>query len=204
VLTKRGVKDHQLCNYKYDRKYEENRKFEQEKYLLRNKDKNDEEKNIIEDIRKLDIVIKKEEREQINLKKALKLEEVVNDAEKDFAEMLDVAKLAQIEHPVYTRQQYLSRPLQLPPKVNSKLLEVMQGLNIPDKIIGNKVNEELYDQLRKQILLMFSAQRYIKKKEIEKKTLEDKKKKQAAKEDADPEKKKLAGENLKKKMTQTR
>lgn len=32
----------------------------------------------------MDIVIKKEEREQINLKKALKLEEVVNEADNDF------------------------------------------------------------------------------------------------------------------------
>lgn len=166
VLTARGIKDHPLCSYRYDRKYEENRKFEQEKYLLRNKDKNDEEKNIIEEIRKLDIVIKKEEREQINLKKALKLEEVINDADNDFGEVLDIARLAQTDHPVYTRQQYLSKPLQLPPKVNAKLVEVLQGLNIPDKIIGNRINEELYDKLRRQILLMFSAQRYIKKKEL--------------------------------------
>lgn len=63
--------------------------------MLRNKEKNEEEKNLIEEIRKLDVVIKKEEREQISLKKALKLEEVLNEADKDFAEVLDVAKLAQ-------------------------------------------------------------------------------------------------------------
>jgi hypothetical protein len=77
----------------------------------------------------------------------------------------------------------------------------MQGLNIPDKIVGNRANEELYDQLRKQVLLMFSAQRYLRKKEQEKKVLEDRKKKQVAREDADPERKKFpAVDNPKKKM----
>jgi hypothetical protein len=77
----------------------------------------------------------------------------------------------------------------------------MQGLNIPDKIVGNRTNEELYDQLRKQVLLMFSAQRYLRKKEQEKKVLEDRKKKQVAREDADPERKKFpAVDNPKKKM----
>jgi len=37
---------------------------------------------------------------------------------------------------VYTRQQYLSKPLNLPGKVNERLIEVMQGMNIPDKIIA--------------------------------------------------------------------
>lgn len=39
---------------------------------------------------------------------------------------------------VYTRQQYLSKPLLLPGKVNERLLEVLQGMNIPDKIIGTE------------------------------------------------------------------
>lgn len=38
-------------------------------------------------------------------------------------------------------------------------------MNIPEKIIATQENTELYDQLRQKILLMFSMQRYIKKKE---------------------------------------
>lgn len=55
--------------------------------------------------------------------------------------------------------------------------EVLSGLNIPEKIVANKQNAELYDTLRKKILIMFSLNRYIRKRENEKKSLEDKKKK---------------------------
>ena len=65
---------------------------------------------------------------------------------------------------VYTRQQYLSKPLALPGQVNERLREVMQGMNIPDKIIATEENVELYDKLRQKILLMFSIQRYVRKK----------------------------------------
>ena len=41
---------------------------------------------------------------------------------------------------VYTRQQYLSKPLNLPGKVNERLVEVLQVMNIPDKIIGTEEN----------------------------------------------------------------
>jgi hypothetical protein len=37
---------------------------------------------------------------------------------------------------VYTRQQYLSKALVLPGKISERLTEVLQGMNIPDKIIG--------------------------------------------------------------------
>jgi hypothetical protein len=78
---------------------------------------------------------------------------------------------------VYTRQQYLSKPLLLPGKISERLTEVLQGMNIPDKIIGTAENVELYDKLRQKVLLMFSIQRYIRKKENERRALEDKKKK---------------------------
>ena len=41
-----------------------------------------------------------------------------------------------INQKVYTRQQYLSRPLQLPGKVGQRLAEVMHGMNIPEKIMA--------------------------------------------------------------------
>ena len=44
--------------------------------MMRSKVDTDREKNLINEIRRLDIQIKKEEREQINLKKVLKLDEV--------------------------------------------------------------------------------------------------------------------------------
>jgi hypothetical protein len=64
-----------LYNYHYDIEYEKIRKFELEKYLMRSKEKNDEEKKIMEELRSLENTIKREEREQLNLKKILKLDE---------------------------------------------------------------------------------------------------------------------------------
>lgn len=43
---------------------------------MRSKMDTDREKNLINEIRRLEILIKKEEREQINLKKSLKLDEI--------------------------------------------------------------------------------------------------------------------------------
>lgn len=73
----------------------------------------------------------------------------------------------------------------MPGKLDEKLNEVMHGLNIPDKVVANKQNAELYDTLRKRILQMFSIQRYLRKKENEKRSLEDKKKRAAMQEEDD-------------------
>jgi hypothetical protein len=76
----------------------------------------------------------------------------------------------------------------LPGKISERLTEVLQGMNIPDKIIGTAENLELYDKLRQKILLMFSIQRYIRKKENERRILEDKRKKLQSQEDEDKSK----------------
>ena len=62
---------------------------------------------------------------------------------------------------VYTRQQLLTKPIGLPGKIEEKLKEVLDGLNIPEKIIATKENAELFDTLRKKILIMLSLNRYI-------------------------------------------
>lgn len=72
---------------------------------------------------------------------------------------------------VYTRQQLLTRPIGLPGKIEEKMKDVLEGLNIPEKIIGTKQNAEIYDQLRKKILIMFSLNRYIRKRDNERKNL---------------------------------
>jgi hypothetical protein len=120
-------------------------------------------------------LIKKEEREQINLKKALKLEEAPEEVFK-LEESVDKEEMRRKQR-VFTRQQYLSRPLDLPGKVNERLLEVLEGMNIPHRIAATEENVELYDKLRQKVLLMFSIQRYNRKKENERRLLEEKKKK---------------------------
>jgi hypothetical protein len=56
VLLRRGRNEHQLANYLFDKKYEINRKYELEKYLMRNKVDTDREKTLISEIRRLEIV----------------------------------------------------------------------------------------------------------------------------------------------------
>lgn len=56
VLQKRGRSDSLLANFVYDKKYEVNRKYELEKYLMRNKVDTDREKNLISEIKRLEIV----------------------------------------------------------------------------------------------------------------------------------------------------
>jgi hypothetical protein len=57
ILLRRGRNEHPLANYLFDKKYENNRKYELEKYLMRNKVDTDREKTLISEIRRLEIVI---------------------------------------------------------------------------------------------------------------------------------------------------
>lgn len=128
-------------------------------------------------------MIRKEEREQINLKKALKLEE----APQELFQIDTIANLSDLKssQKVYSRQQYLCKHLNLPGKVNERLTEVLHGMNIPERIIANAVNTDLYDKLRQKILLMFSIQRYIRKKETERRVLDEKRKRLVSQEEDD-------------------
>lgn len=75
--------------------------------------------------------------------------------------------------------------MNLPGKVNERLTEVLHGMNIPERIIANAVNTDLYDKLRQKILLMFSIQRYIRKKETERRVLDEKRKRLVSQEEDD-------------------
>ena len=80
----------------------------------------------------------------------MKLEEVVDEGiENDVDDVVEEQNKDKVDVPVYTRQQYLQKPLPLPPKLNAKMFDVLQGLNIPDKVIANEENEDLFDELRK-------------------------------------------------------
>lgn len=53
LLVLRGRTDHPLASYVFDKKYESNRKYELEKYLMRNKVDTDREKTLLSEIRRL-------------------------------------------------------------------------------------------------------------------------------------------------------
>lgn len=56
MLVRRNERESPLSSYIYDKKYEVNRKYELEKYLMRSKTDTDREKNLINEIRRLEIV----------------------------------------------------------------------------------------------------------------------------------------------------
>ena len=66
----------------------------------------------------------------------------------------------------YLRGQIMNAPLPFPPKIIKKLNLVLTELNIPLKPIPTAANEELFDDLREQIAIMFNLQKHLKKKEM--------------------------------------
>ena len=53
IYQKREQKEKLLCSYTFDKKYETNRKYELEKYMIRNKIDTDREKYLIAEIKRL-------------------------------------------------------------------------------------------------------------------------------------------------------
>ena len=72
LLQVRGVQNHPILNFEYNPDYDRRRKYELEKFLLRSRDQNEKEKLFLKNIKKIDQDIKKEEKEQENLKRLLK------------------------------------------------------------------------------------------------------------------------------------
>ena len=90
--------------------------------MMRSKAIHDQEKFLINEIKRLDVMIKKEERDQINLKKALKLDEIMEEPFKiTNKEGHDKNKSLKKQQRVYSRQQYLSKKLELPGKIAERL-----------------------------------------------------------------------------------
>ena len=63
MLLLRGVTNHPILSFPYNSNYEKKRKALLEKYFLRTKEQDEEEKALCEEARKLEIRIKKEEKE---------------------------------------------------------------------------------------------------------------------------------------------
>lgn len=57
VALLRDLKTSPFYNYQYDAQYEKNRKFQLEKYLLRPKEKNEEEKGLLDELKKVEAVL---------------------------------------------------------------------------------------------------------------------------------------------------
>lgn len=166
--------------YKFDSGFEKHRKLQLEKYLLRSKEKHEEERVLNEELRKVDALIKKREREQRTLKKLINkggesdgLEKVTDLMEN--TENIQHKVFAPEEKYVYLRGSVMHGPVPtLSTKLNKKIEAVMKELAVPERPMPTKNVHIAYDMLRKNILKMFSLQVTLKAREEEKKRLLDK------------------------------
>lgn len=177
LLEVRGEPNHPLCTFDYDPTYEKYRKFQLEKYILRGKEKAEEERKLQDLLKKVDALIKKKEREQTNLKKMLEIGKEKNEAEKieDVVEKIENEQhsiFQKSEKCVYLRGFVMHGPLPtLSSKLNKKIEAVLKELSIPERPMPTATIHSVYDTLRKEILKMFSLQIHLKNKEEEKKRI---------------------------------
>jgi DNA methyltransferase 1-associated protein 1 len=176
----RNERNSPYYGYKFDSSFEKHRKHQLEKYLLRSKEKHEEERVLNEELRKVDLLIKKREREQRTLKKLIN-----KGGEGDGLEKATdlIENTENIQHKVFAPQEkyvYLRGSVMhgsvptLSTKLNKKIEAVMKELAVPDKPMPTKNIHMMYDTLRKNILKMFSLQVALKTKEEEKKKLLEK------------------------------
>jgi DNA methyltransferase 1-associated protein 1 len=174
-----------LFHYSFDANYEKQRKYHLEKFIMRSKEKNEEEKKIIEELRKLENIIRKEEKEQKNLETIMKLDmkddEDNNEEEEALQKISEgkkqtAANFKKNEKIAYLRSTLMHVPLPISGRMNKKLNLFLTELNVPPKPIPTAENEQLYDMLREKVLKMFGLQKHLKKKEMEKEEMENKEK----------------------------
>lgn len=167
MLEARGEKEHPICKLPYAANYEKRRKALLEKYMLRTKEQDEEEKMLCEEARKLDIRIRKEEKEQKIFEKLMSS----NDEELEIPEWTQGRK----DPPKgpCLRSYYLTQPV-LPSRLQKKVDTINSDLGIPLRPMPTQEVVELFEKLKKQVLILLNLQKYVVKKENEKKSIEDK------------------------------
>ncbi|CAK68484.1 unnamed protein product (macronuclear) [Paramecium tetraurelia] len=190
VLQKRNETQHFLYNYVYDEEYDRFRNMELEKYLKRTKQICDEEKKLQEDLRKVDQQIKKQEREHKSLCKSINLQEYDDIDDKSINYLIDMSsrneevKKTTTERIVYLRNKWINEALPLPTSIKDKLDRQLKEVLQNTKLALNQEIEELFCNLRKLQLGVLSQQRLQKRREQDKRYLEDKIKKLKAQHDS--------------------
>ncbi|KRW99501.1 hypothetical protein PPERSA_07986 [Pseudocohnilembus persalinus] len=173
MLEIRQEKQHPIYSYEYNAEQEKLRKAELEKYLIRNKDLNEQEKVLMEELKVLQNIIKKEEKELSTVNKILQVdfddEDIEEDENEVFSNYQEEVKRKKQFHikKYYLRGKWIEEPLPLPTKYNKRLHSLLQDLNVPTKILPTEENERLYDDLRENIFKIFSISKYLEKKKIE-------------------------------------
>lgn len=166
LLEKRGNKDHSICKLPFNANYERKRKALMEKYLLRSHEQDDEERNLIEEMRKLDAKIKKEEKDMVCYEKLMKSEEPLQMPE------WQAGKKEPPKQP-FLRSFFTQTPT-LPNRMDKLIDRVLTDMLLPLRPMPTNQVVEAFDQLKSEIYTLLTLQKQQTKKEKEKKTLEDK------------------------------
>jgi DNA methyltransferase 1-associated protein 1 len=166
LLEKQGLKEHVICKLPYNANYERKRKALMEKYLLRTREHDEEERSLTEEMRKLDAKIKKEEKDLVCYEKLMKSEEPLQMPE------WQAGKKEPPKHP-FLRSLFTQTPA-LPNRMDKLIDRVLSDLSLPLRPMPTGQVVEAFDQLKSEIYTLMTLQKQQTKKEKEKKTLEDK------------------------------
>ena len=167
ILHRREVSNSPILSLPYNANYEKKRKAMLEKYFLRTREQDEEEKALCEEARKLEIRIKKEEKEMKVFEKLMS----TNSDEIEFNEWSQSKK--ELNKGPSLRSVQLLQPA-LPQRQQKKIESLLKDLGIPDRPMPTAEVVEQYSKLRKEIFILLNLQKHVIKKENEKKNLEDK------------------------------
>ena len=170
---KRNVVNSKYKDIYYDKEIEKIRKIKSEKYLTRPKEMFEIENKLLSEMKNLEILIKKKERENRNFKKLIeftKTEKLELEDNKINLEKIETQNIDLISEKPYAfnRGSFMKGPiLTLPPLTNKKIELALIQLEKPTNIIATKENMEKFDLLRKLLLKLFSLKYYFDKKKEE-------------------------------------
>ncbi|KAM3128207.1 hypothetical protein pb186bvf_019690 [Paramecium bursaria] len=183
VTHKKNMVTHPLYNYTYDKDYDEFRAQELEKYLKRTKSVNDDEKKLQEELKKIDQMIKRSEREHQSMAKCMKLQDVDEIDENQVEYIIQIyqkneAQKKEIkERIVYLRSKWINESLPIPQKIQKRLEISLKEFLPSQKLVLNEEFEQVHSKLKQAQLALMSLQRLEKKREQDKKNLDEKLKK---------------------------
>lgn len=162
---------------KFDKQAEIIRRTKTEQYLKRTEEEHKYEAKHINEIKNLEMLIKRKERENKSFKKLVAFNKDEKNEIKD--NNLDIESLVrnsdeqiQNTHFAFNRGAFIKSPIpNIPPLTNKKLELALQKLGIPEHYIATERNLELHDVLRKKLLKLFSLNYFYQQKEEELKNM---------------------------------
>ena len=178
LLTEKfGPNSQEVTNLNFHFEKEVRRKNNIEKLLLRSAEEVKYERQVIEEIKNVDKIIIKEEREKKNLEKLINNDLFKNTNKDFFFDNEFIAKeLPSVQNletsGVYLISQRMKTNFEISSNLLKKLDLCLQEMAIPQNLVNSKENVILFEQLKKEILIMFALEKHLEKKRKDKENLE--------------------------------